>query len=78
MRARIARRLRTIADRIDREHAPRRTHLSFTYKPTIPGRQGGAFVNADGIGCPLWYLSEDDYERAHTEAPRAPSTGRVS
>jgi len=38
--------------------------MSFTFES---GR--GIVVHSDGKrGCPLWYLGEADYERAHSEA----------
>lgn len=63
MRHRIGRRLRTWADRIDHEHAFRRTSgLSFTFE-----RGFGIAINEIGRGCPLWYYGPD-YDRAHSEA----------
>lgn len=61
--ARLARRLRRIADRIDDDGAPRATSWSFTFE----NREGIRF-REDGRGCRLWYLGRTDYERAHTEA----------
>lgn len=61
----LARWLRRIADRVDRAHAPRTTCLSFTFE-----RDTGLVVRLDGRGCPLWYLSDEDYDRAHDEADR--------
>lgn len=56
--------LRRIADRIDRKGAPKSMgSYSFTFE-----RGEGLRVRRDGRGCPLWYLGDDDYERAHTEA----------
>lgn len=55
--------LRDIADVIDRPHAPRGTHLSFTFE-----RGEGLRIRHDRRGCPLWYLSDADYQRAYTEA----------
>jgi hypothetical protein len=62
-RARVGRRLRCYADRIDPAGAPRAIGWSFTYE----NRQGVVFRD-DGRGCPLWYLGTDDHERAHAEA----------
>jgi len=61
---RLAYRLRTLADRIDPEGAPRRTNLSFTFED-----YKGIVVDMDGRrGCPLWYYGMADYERAHAES----------
>jgi hypothetical protein len=63
LRAQIGWWLRIWADRIDDEHAPKMTHVSFTFE------QGeGMVFHEDGRGCPLWYLDDDDYKRAHREA----------
>lgn len=63
MRARFAYWMRKWADRIDHRGAPRYVGWSFTFED----REGIRFRD-DGRGCPLWYLGEDDHERAHTEA----------
>lgn len=63
---RIARWLRTIADRIDPDGAPRCTGWSFTFE------QGqGIDFHRDRRGCPVWYLGMADYDRAHAEARTA-------
>lgn len=62
----IAMRLRFLADRIDWAGAPKRTQWSFTYEP---GK--GAMFHNDGLGCPLWYYGNEDYERAHNEGGHA-------
>jgi hypothetical protein len=62
-RARVGAWLRKWADRIDDDHAPRRSGISFTFEE---GR--GIVTNQEARGCPLWYLSSADYERAHDEA----------
>jgi hypothetical protein len=54
--------LRRLADRIDHKHAPKGIHWSFTFEPYT-----GIEFNEDGRGCPLWYLDDESYERAHTE-----------
>lgn len=68
----IAERLRRLADRIDHKGAPKGLSWSFTIEP---GR--GVVFNQDGRGCPLWYLGDANYDRAHDEAgapePRKPS-----
>ncbi len=60
----LARRLRRFADRIDGEHAPRPVPLSFTIEPRL-----GITVHDvhPRPGCPLYYISDDDWNRAHTE-----------
>lgn len=63
MRSRLGWRLRRLADRIDYHGAPRAIGWSFTFEH----REGIRFRN-DGKGCQLWYLGEEDYQRAHTEA----------
>ena len=67
LRKRIGWRLRCIADRIDPDHAPRGLGYSFTFEL----REGIRF-RQDGKGCPLWYLGEADYERAHLESDTQP------
>jgi hypothetical protein len=58
--------LRRIADRIDDKGAPRRmSAYSFTFE-----RGEGIRFRDDHKGCPLWYLGEDDYQRAHAEADK--------
>lgn len=55
--------LRRIADRIDPAGAPRATGRSFTFE-----LHEGIRFRDDGRGCPLWYLGEADYLRAHDES----------
>jgi hypothetical protein len=62
----LAERLRRTADRIDYRGAPKHMSWSFTFEA---GR--GIVFNQDGRGCPLWYLGDDDYERAHAESQSA-------
>jgi hypothetical protein len=57
--------LRRIADHIDRPGAPKCIGHSFTFE-----RGEGIRFRDDGQGCPLWYLGDDQYERAHTEADK--------
>jgi hypothetical protein len=66
VRARIGRFLRTWADRIDYRGAPRYTHWSFTFE----AGEGVRFRD-DKRGCPIAYLGQDDYARAHAEADTA-------
>lgn len=67
---RLARWLRDLADRIDYAGAPRGVNYSFTIEPGE-----GIRFRQDGRGCPLWYLGDEDYLRAHHEAGPAPGTG---
>lgn len=66
LRFRLARRLRFLADRIDHRSAPRCTGYSFTFEDGY-----GIRFRDDGRGCPIWYLGEDAFERAHDEADSA-------
>lgn len=63
MSAALARWLRRLADRIDHAGAPKIMGWSFTYETSE-----GIRFRQDGRGCPLAYLSDEAYERAHTEA----------
>ena len=68
MRRRLGEWLRRLADRIDYHGAPKAIGWTFTFEP---GR--GIVFHEDhgpGKGCRLWYLGDDEYERAHTEAGR--------
>ena len=71
LRRRLAERLRTTADRLDREGAPKIIGWSFTFES---GR--GLVFNEEDRGCRLAYLGDAEYERAHAEAadpaPRIP------
>lgn len=60
---RVAWWLRLLADRLDPDGAPRRTHQSWTFE-----RGRGIVFRDDGKGCPVWYLGRADYARAHDEA----------
>lgn len=62
----LGRRLRQLADRIDDDNAPRMLNLSFTFE-----HLEGVRVRTDRRGCPLSYLSESDYQRAHDESDTA-------
>lgn len=55
--------LRRVADRLDPSNAPRQTSCSFTFEP---GR--GLVFHEDGRGCPIYYVGQDDYARAHNPA----------
>lgn len=63
VRSRVGRVLRRLAERVDPDGAPRGGGYSFTFENGI-----GIVFREDGRGCPLWYLSKADYERAHDEA----------
>lgn len=66
MRVKLGWWLRRLADRIDYPHAPKAIGYSFTFEH---GRGIVFHNNALGrIGCPIWYLQDSDYERAHDEA----------
>jgi hypothetical protein len=51
----LARWLRTLADRIDYEGAPKATHWTFTFE-----LYEGIRFREDGKGCRLWYLGSED------------------
>lgn len=55
--------LRRVADRLDRDGAPKRSMASFTFERNI-----GIRLRDDGRGCPLWHLRDADYMRAYLEA----------
>lgn len=57
--------LRRIADRLDPAGAPHGMGYSFTIEDGE-----GIRLRGDQRGCPLWYLGDDDYQRAHDEADR--------
>lgn len=59
----LADKLRRFADDIDRPGAPKSIGMSFTFEQGI-----GTVFRDDGRGCPLWYLGDQDYDRAHDEA----------
>ena len=71
LRRRLAGWMRTAADRLDHEGAPKITGWSFTFEC---GR--GLVFNEEDRGCRLAYLGDGEYERAHAEAdhpaPRVP------
>lgn len=65
VRARLAWKLRCLADRVDPHSGPRALGAYWNHS-----RAGMVFTKTDGIqvyppvpGCPLWYMAED-YERA--------------
>jgi hypothetical protein len=54
--------LRRWADRVDRDGAPKLTGWSFTFEQHL-----GAVFNQEGVGCPVWYRGDQDYQRAYDE-----------
>lgn len=64
MRSKIGHWLRKWADRIDHRGAPKAIGWSFTHEHM----EGRPRFRDDGRGCPLWYLGDDAYARAHSEA----------
>lgn len=66
LRRRIANWLRNTADRLDHAGAPKRTHFTFTFEP-----HEGIRVRTDGRGCWMWYLGDDQYSLAHSQADGA-------
>jgi hypothetical protein len=67
---RAGERLRRLADRMDPRGAPKVTNWTFTFEL---GR--GLVFRQDGRGCPVAYLGDDEFEKAHAEAvyPAPPS-----
>ena len=63
MGRRLAHWLRRVADRVDHAGAPKGIGWSFTFE-----QHRGIVFRDDGKGCPLWYLGDADYDRAHAEA----------
>jgi hypothetical protein len=64
---RLARRLRDLADRIDRDGAPKLTHWTWTFEPGRSVR-----FREDGKGCRVAYLGDDEYEKAHAQSDNPP------
>ncbi len=68
---RLARLFRRAADRMDPANAPRATGLSFTFEPgrgvVVHGANRSLSYNYDRPGCPLYYIGESSYLRAHSE-----------
>ncbi len=67
MRDQLGEAIHRFADRLSPATARRLTGMSFTYE-----RGEGVRFRRDRRGCPIAYLSEYDYDRAHTEADTAP------
>ena len=59
----LADKLRRLADRIDDHGAPKALGLSFTFEDRV-----GLVIHDDDRGCRIWYLNDDEYERAHHPA----------
>ena len=57
--------LRRLADRLDYANAPKGMGYSFTFE-----RGEGIRFRDDRRGCPVWYLGDDDFDRAHDEADK--------
>jgi hypothetical protein len=55
--------LRRLADRIDHHGAPKVTNWTFTFE-----LGNGLVFRQDGRGCPVAYLGDDEFEKAHSEA----------
>lgn len=65
----MGRLLRRWADHIDPQHAPRKSGYSYTVEGGwVHNNPNGIAVHVDGTGCPFWIMSDDDRERAYTEA----------
>lgn len=56
--------LRRKADRLDFEGAPKMTSWCFTFEPGF-----GLVFNQDGRGCPLWFMGDREYDKAHGRGP---------
>jgi hypothetical protein len=65
--------MRRFADRIDHAGAPKISHWSFTFEE---GR--GLVFRQDGRGCPVAYLGDGEYARAHSEAGDYPSLPEIA
>ena len=55
--------LRRLADRIDHDGAPKVTNWTFTFE-----LGNGLVFRQDGRGCPVAYLGDDEFEKAHSGA----------
>lgn len=65
MRARLGWWLRCLADRIDPDHAFRRTHMGLTLE------LHAGWVLHEDKGLPVWYYGPD-YDKAYDDAERPP------
>src|SRR5215467_1821329 len=62
----------TVADRIDPDGTPRSPGWTFTFEIGV----GLVWHEGhNGPGCPVWYIGEQDYRRAHDEAQRCTCQG---
>jgi hypothetical protein len=59
----LAKLLRRLADRLDHRGAPKLIGWSFTFEEGV----GIVFHPDRTSGCPLAYLGDDDYQKAHRE-----------
>lgn len=66
MRVWIANHLRELADRLDWRGAARVTGWSFTFE-----EGEGIRFRQDGRGCPVAYVGDEQYDRAHSESDSA-------
>lgn len=67
MRARLGGLLRRWADRIDPQHAPRKSGYSYTVERTSTKYPNGVAIHVDGTGCPFLLLPAHK-DRAYSEA----------
>jgi hypothetical protein len=67
VKRRLAALLRKYADRIDDAGAPHAIGWTFTFE-----LYEGVRFREDGKGCRLWYLGDENYEKAHAEADNPP------
>lgn len=69
---RLAWYLRTLADRMDHEGAPKLTHWTWTFE-----LYQGVKFREDGKGCRVAYLGDNEYEKAHAQSDRPPPASRL-
>ena len=70
MKRRLARWMRRTADRWDRAGAPKCSGLSFTFERGVGSVLHGELCsyNPEQPGCLLWYLNDEEYSKAYSEA----------
>lgn len=75
MRRWIGEKLRRWADRIDHKGAPKSVGLTFTFERGRGAVLHGEFgsTSTDRKGCLLWYLGDDEHEKAWTDSEDRPS-----
>lgn len=59
----LAEKMRRLADRLDHKGAPNGMSWWFTFE-----EGEGIRFRDDGRGCMLWYLGDEEYEKAHDQA----------